>query len=204
MLVNKMLLSQTKEDGDKIPYKPFPNDEEPNIKKLYSDYFIQMITEGGEIEFLAEHVGFTFTLPVNNCTVILGITDEEYSELKGSGNVRNMEAYFDVGPIDYYEDGVTGIYQNVVTMQSQVGTDNWSPSYVEKYVRIKFEDSSSTTVIPSLSSGPLIGGGTLEDGTEICAYPQFYVKTSNKIHEHGPDLDEEGNPLVITIKKSLY
>lgn len=202
MLVNKMLLTQTKEDEDKIPYKPFPEGE--SIKNLYSDFFIQMITEGGEIEFLPENTGFIFTLPANNCTVILGITDEEYSELKGSGIVKNMEAYFDIGPVDFYEDGVSGIYQNVIAMQSQVGTDDWTPSYTEKYVRIKFEDISNTTVIPSLSSGPLIGGGTTPDGTEICAYPQFYIKTSNEIHEHGPDLDEEGNPLVIKIKKSLY
>lgn len=202
MLANKMLLTQKKDDGDKIPHKPFPDGEQ--IKKLYSDFFIQMITEGGEIDFLPENTGFIFTLPASNCTVILGITDEEFSELKGSGIIRNMEAYFDIGPIDFYEDGVTGIYQNVVTMQSQVGTNDWSPSYVEKYVRIKFEDESNTTVIPSLSSGPLIGGGTTPNGEEICAYPNFYIKTSNEIHEHGPDLDEEGNPLVITIKKSLF
>ena len=202
MLANKMLLSQKKDDGDKIPYKPFPDGEQ--IKKLYSDFFIQMITEGSEIDFLPENTGFIFTLPANNCTVILGITDEEYSELKGSGIVRNMEAYFDIGPVDFYEDGITGIYQNVLSLQSKVGTDTWSPSYTEKYVRIKFEDESNTTVIPSLSSGPLIGGGTTPNGEEICAYPNFYIKTSNEIHEHGPDLDEEGNPLVITIKKSLF
>jgi hypothetical protein len=196
-----MLLVQ-KSDDDKIPYKPFPDGEQ--IKKLYSDDFIKAITENSEIEFYPENTGFVFILPANNCTVLLGITDEEYSELKGSGIVRNVEAYFDIGPVDFYEDGVTGIYQNVLSLQSKVGTDTWSPSHTEKYVRIKFEDKTNTTVITSLSSGPLIGGGTTSNGEEICAYPNFYIKTSNEIHEHGPDLDEEGNPLVITIKKSLF
>ena len=200
MLTNKMLLSQKKDDGDKIPYKPFPPGVQ--IKNLYyDDNTIKIITEGGEVDFLPETTGFVFTLPENNCTVLLGITDEKFSELKGSGIIRNMEALFDIGPIGFYEDGVTGIYQNVVAMKSKVGTDDWSTSHTEKYVRIKFDDNLNT-VFTSLSAGPLIGGGTTPNGEEICAYPNFYIKTSNEIHEHGPDLDEEGNPLVITINKS--
>ena len=200
MLTNKMLLSQKKDDEDKIPYKPFPPGEQ--IKNLYyDDESIKILTEGGEVPFLPETTGFVFTLPENNCTVLLGITDEKYSELKGSGIVRTMEAFFDIGPVE--DNGVNfDSYQNVVSMLSQVGTDNWSQSYTEKYVRIKFEDKSNTTVITSLSAGPLIGGGTTPNGEEICAYPNFYIKTSNEIHEHGPDVDDDGNPLVVIIKKN--
>lgn len=187
-----MLLSST---NDNIPYKPFPVPYEKNllndelISGIVSDEYTGTIPLDGfeEIE-----------LPKNHCTILLGISDEYFEDyvnfVRSEEWAAQINPYeliigtFELGPISYVYD-VVPTYESVLSFRNVIPDDEWTPTYTEIYVQIDFKNKANNYYIyPKISLAPIYFNFKVSENKTITAYPRFYIKMSNEIHEHGPDI----------------
>ena len=133
-------------------------------------------------------------MPCNHCTVIVGITSEPLCNAASSGIGMSGSATIAMAPTSYAEDGS----MNAETITSiAYDSSSSTPNVSEVYVQFDFEDPNDCTFLPVLVT-PIIGGGMVViDGVQVYCYCNGYIKFSNAIHQHGPDM-------IINIKKIKY
>lgn len=187
MMTNKMLLSSSQEEG--IPYKPFPEGEEkiifPTTETILYPGF-GFTNDGG---FYNDTFPFDkssgIQLPKNHCTIIFGITDEQFADYVNKHNGSSQEEEINI-TVDFYVV-VDQEYntETIMFFSKNINIANWSPSYEEIRVQLDFT-SRNYVFYPSALVGPILAKYTLSNGNEVISYPNVYIRMSNEIHELGP------------------
>lgn len=170
-----------------IPTAPF-TDTEQTIYLLDDDTVSGLgvgITGGTTLS------GWQYSMPCNHCTVIVGITSEPLCNAANSGIGMSGSATIAMAPTSYAEDG--SMNAEAITSIAYDSSSS-TPNVSEVYVQFDFEDPNDCTFLPVLVT-PIIGGGMVViDGVQVYCYCNAYIKFSNAIHQHGPDM-------IINIKK---
>lgn len=176
----KLLLGSKKNVND----NPFNDEEE--IIWLLDDATMQSVLGTGMVVGGGTTLsGWSFTLPQNDCTLIFGTTDVEWSEL-GSNGGTTTSAYglLGLGATSYDADG-NKQYTAVSEISTMVGVNGWTPTYNETYVKLHFLDSSDLTFYPAFQ----LNTWWLTAGGGVNGYMNGYIKLSNEIHHHEPDME---------------
>lgn len=133
--------------------------------------------------------GWSYSMPCNHCTVIIGLTTETLIRAADSGISMSGTSVIAMAPTSYAEDGS----MNAETITSiAYDSSSSTPTVSEVYVQFDFEDPSDCTFLPVLVT-PIITNAVV-DGINVNCYCNAYIKFSNAIHQHGPDM-------IINIKK---
>lgn len=201
-----MLLTSVQEEG--IPYNPFPSEE--SRSEYPKDELILNPNLGIIITGFADCYGFEVVsgikLPKNRCTIILGITTEPLSVCKENYNEISQEDIYQCLEISI--GGTTDEENPVKTLmyvENPIDFKTWTSFNKEIYVQIDFIDNKKEFVFyPYYTIGPIFAKYKLNNGNEITAYPKFYVRMSNEIHNHGPYNNGSNEPLIVTIDNSGY
>lgn len=199
MITNRMLLTKSNIE-EEIPYKPFTDQEE--IHWYLNDTYIQLIvgdTTGTSHTFSPisgnkTNDKGTLYIPKNHCTIEFGISNKEYEDITNI-NVPIIEGLLQISPISYNENGTEEL-SDVIDLS--INTSNtFEIKEYSRRVQLDFEDNNELNFTLHLHSNPVISNIS----ENKYGYINCYIKTSNAIHEQGPDLKEDGTPWIIKIAK---